>query len=225
MGVHDGHRDRMRKRFIEHGIDNFDDHNVLEMLLFYSNARGDTNPIAHALIDKFGSLSAVFDAPMEELMTVKGVGESSALLIKLIPQVARRYLMCKSSFDNILNSTEKAGSYLMPRFYAERDEVVYLVCMDSKFKVLSCKMLCRGSVNSAGVSVRKIVETALTYNAANVIIAHNHTSGVAIPSKEDEMTTGRIYQALKAVDINLADHIVVANDDYVSMADSGFFRH
>lgn len=225
MGVHNGHRQRMRKRFLDHGIDNFDDHNVLEMLLFYSNARSDTNPLAHELIDHFGSLSAVFDAPMEELMAVKGVGENTALLIKFIPQVAKRYLICKSSFDNILNSTERAGEYLVPRFYAERDEVVYMVCLDSKLKVLNCRMLCRGSVNSAGISIRKIVETALAYNSANVILAHNHTSGIAIPSKEDQITTRKIGLALKAVDINLRDHIVVGNDDYVSMADSGYINY
>ena len=224
MGVHDGHRQRMRKRFMDHGIENFDDHNILEMLLFYAYARGDTNELAHRLMNHFGSLSAVFDAPMEELMQVDGIGESAALLIKLIPQVSKRYLESKSSFDDILNTTEKAGEFLVPKFFAEKDEVVYLVCLDAKFKVLNCRLLFRGSVNSANISIRKIVEVALTYNASNVILAHNHTSGIAIPSHDDEITTRKIEQALQSVDVVLADHIVVADGDYVSMANNGFFR-
>ena len=112
----------------------------------------------------------------------------------------------------------------MPYFFGERDEVVYLLCLDAKCKVLDCRMLFRGGVNSAGVSVRKIVETALACNATSVVLAHNHTSGIALPSKEDEATTRQIRTALDAVGILLADHIIVADDDFVSMADSGFFR-
>lgn len=223
MSIHDGHRERTKKRFRSHGLDNFADHNVLELLLFYALPRGDVNPIAHALIDRFESLAAVFDAPVEELVKVEGVGENTALLIKLIPQISRRYLISKSAFLGILDSTAKAGEYLLPRFHAERDEVVYMVCLDAKCKVLSCRLIARGSVNSTNVSVRKIVENALTYNSTSVIISHNHTSGIALPSKEDKLTTLKIRSALNAVDIILTDHIIVADDDYVSLADSGFF--
>ena len=223
MNIHDGHRERMKKRFEEHGLENFDDHSLLELFLFYALPRADVNPLAHALMAKFGSLSAVFDAPVDELVKVSGIGENTALFIKLIPQVSRRYLVSRSSFDDILDATKKAGAYLAPRFYAERDEIVYMVCLDAKCKVLNCKLLFRGSVNSANVSIRKIVENALIYNATSVIIAHNHTSGIAIPSKEDKETTRRIEEALRAVDIVLADHIVVADDDFVSLADTGFF--
>ena len=224
MNIHDGHRERMKKRFIEHGLENFDDHSVLELLLFYALPRVDVNPIAHKLINKFGSLSAVFDAPADELAKVDGLSTNTALFIKLIPQVSRRYLMSRSSFEDILDSTEKAGRYLMPYFFAERDEIVYMVCLDAKCKVLNCKRLFEGSVNSANVSIRKIVENALLFNATSVIIAHNHTSGIALPSEEDKLTTRRIENALRAVDIGLTDHIIVADDDFVSLADNGFFR-
>lgn len=224
MNIHEGHRERLKKRFLEHGLESFEDYSVLELLLFYALPRSDVNPIAHALINKFGSLAAVFDAPVEELTHVPGIGINAAEYIKLIPQVSRRYLISRASFDNILDSTKKAGEYLLPRFYAERDEIVYLVCLDAKCKVINCKLLFRGSVNSAGVSIRKIVENALVYNSTSVIIAHNHTSGIAVPSEEDMITTRRIQEALKAVDITLSNHIVVADDDFVSMADNGFFR-
>lgn len=224
MNTHQGHRDRMKRRFVESGLDNFHDHNVLELLLFYAIPQKDTNPLAHDLINTFGSLSAVLDAPIEELVKVTGVGENAAILIKLIPQISRRYLISRVSGELILSSTKKAGDYLLPFFYAEKDEVVYILCMDAKCKLLTCQLLFRGSVNSAHVSIRKIVETALVANATSVILAHNHTSGIAIPSEDDERTTQKIRQALELVGIILSDHIVVADDDYVSMADNGFFR-
>jgi DNA repair protein RadC len=213
----------MKKRFLEHGLDNFDDHTVLELLLFYALPRGDVNPLAHRLMDQFGSLAAVFDAPVDELTKVEGVGENTAVYIKLLPQMGRRYMLSRSRFDDILDSTKKAGDYLVPCFFGERDEVVYMVCLDAKCKVLGCKRLFRGSVNSAAVSIRKIVENALQYNSTSVIIAHNHTSGIAVPSREDYETTRRIGAALAAVDITLTDHIIVADDDFVSLADTGFF--
>lgn len=223
MNIHDGHRERMKNRFLEHGLEGFEDHNVLELLLFYALPRQDVNPLAHRLVEKFGSLSAVFDAPVDELKNTPGIGENTAVFIKLLPQVARRYMMSRSSIEDIIDSSKKAGDYLVPRFYAERDEVVYMICLDAKCKVLNCKLLFRGSVNAAGVSIRKIVETALSYNSTSVILAHNHTSGIALPSREDMDTTRRVAAALAAVDITLFDHIVVADDDFVSLADTGFF--
>ena len=224
MGVHDGHRQRLKKRFTEHGMDNFEDHEALELLLFYALPQGDVNPLAHTLIKQFGSLAAVFDAPAGELIKVSGVKESTATLIKLIPQICRRYMMSKSSFEKILTSSKQAGEYLVPHFYAEHDEVVYMICLDAKCKVLSCKLMFRGSVNSTNVNIRKIIETALLYNATSVIIAHNHTSGIALPSNEDKLTTRHIESALADVSIALTDHIIVADNDFVSMADNGFFK-
>ena len=224
MNVHKGHRARMKRRFLEHGLESFEDHHVLEILLFYALPRVDVNPLAHNLLKQFGSLAAVFDAPLDELEKVEGIGRNAASLIKLIPQVARRYMISRASLSDILDSSEKAGRYLLPRFFGERDEVVYLVCLDAKCKVLNCRLMFRGSVNSASVSIRKIVETALSFNATSVILAHNHTSGIALPSREDQITTRRIEEALRAVDITLADHIIVADDDFVSLADSGFFH-
>ena len=221
MGVHDGHRERLKKKLLEQGLDVFDDHNVLELLLFYSMPRIDTNPLAHELLNTFGSLEAVFEAPAEELSKVSGIGENTVTLLKLIPEVSRRYIIDKNKFDDILDSTKKAGEYLAARYMYERDEVVYIVCLDSKCKVICCKELFRGVTNTAEVSIRKIAELALAKNASSVIISHNHTSGIALPSIEDEITTKRIKAALASMGITLADHIVVADDDFVSMAESG----
>lgn len=219
--IHDGHRDRMKRRFAEHGLDNFDDVNVLELLLFYVRPRCDTNAIAHSLLKRFDTLDSVFEAPIEELSKVEGVGDGTATFLKLIPQVSRRYLMCKNGAGTIISSSDAAGKYSVPLFMYEKDEVVYLICLDSKCRVICCRELGRGVVNSAEVSVRKVVEQAINHNASSVILAHNHTSGLAIPSREDEVTTQRIASALRLVGIALTDHIVVAGEDFVSMADSG----
>lgn len=219
--LHAGHRDRMRKRFQEHGLDSFQDHEVLELLLFQAQPRKDMNPTAHRMIEHFGSLEAVFEATEEELRQIKGVGESAAFLVKLIPQIARRYMIEKAANDNILDSTDTAGGYFVPKFMYERAEVVYLACLDTKHRVICCKEIGRGVVNCAEVSIRRIVEIALANNAAGIILAHNHTSGIAIPSEEDQASTIHIRRALRLVGIELIDHIVVGGDDFVSMADSG----
>ncbi|MEG1243052.1 MAG: JAB domain-containing protein, partial [Oscillospiraceae bacterium] len=170
----------MKKRFMEQGLDGFDDHNVLELLLFYSMPRCDTNPLAHELLEEFGSLEGVFEAPADELSKITGIGEGSVTLLRLIPEVGRRYIIDKNKSDDILDSTAKAGAYLVPRYMFERDEVVYVICLDAKYKILCCKELFRGVVNTAEVSIRKIAELALGKNASSVILSHNHTSGIAL---------------------------------------------
>lgn len=224
MGLHDGHRGRMKQRFLRHGLTNFDDHNVLELLLFYAVPRQDTNVLAHRLMERFGGLDAVFEADIEALMAVEGIGESAAALIRLVPEVTKRYLMVKSELGDVLRDSEAAGRYFMPRFINCRTETVYLACLDAKMKVLECQPLSTGSVNAAHVDVRAVVQKALLQNASAVILAHNHTSGIALPSREDEITTVRLQQALRLVGVELLDHIIVAGDDFVSLADNGLLR-
>ena len=223
MNEHSGHRARMRKRFLDHGLDNFDDHNALELLLFYALPRKDTNALAHGLMRRFGSLDAVFDAPVEELMAVEGMGQSAAALIRLVPALGRRYRMRRDEPGQILRDTEAAGRYLVPRFLGERDECVLLVCLDAKMKLLACQELGRGDVRHTGLNLRKLAETALSRNAAAVILAHNHVSGVALPSPEDRETTARAWQLLQTLNVELIDHIIVGGDDFVSLKDDGFF--
>jgi len=221
MGIHDGHRDRLKKRFAGHGLDSFDDHTVLELLLFYVLPRIDTNELAHRLIARFGGLDAVFEASIEELQKVDGIGENTAVFLRLIPQVSRRYHISKAARQAVLNSTELAGEYLIPRYLYERDEVLYVVCLDAKLSVLCCREMSRGAATSVDINIRKIVELALSQNASGVILSHNHTSGIALPSKEDRAATDEVQKALRLVDIKLIDHIIVAGDDFVSMSDSG----
>ena len=224
MGIHDEHRKRMKQKFIENGMDSFADHEVLELLLYYAIARRDVNPIAHELINRFGSLSAVFDAPMEELLKVDGIGEHSAALIKMLPQFSRRYLISRTSSENILDSSKKAGQYVQSFFYSMRKECVYIICLDAKNKVITTKCITKGDVSSVPLSPRQVVEFALSNQATSIILAHNHPNGFALPSSDDYSSTRRIEEALRAVDVTLLDHIIVADDDFVSMSDNGFFH-
>lgn len=220
--IHEGHRKRMKERFMKSGLDDFAPHNVLELLLFYSIPRGDTNPIAHRLIDAFGSLSGVFDATPEELMKVSGVGESTAILISMIPQMARKYLEDKADAVNVVGGCGDIGAYLLPKFVGRTNEALMMVSIDNKNKVISCSVVAEGTVDSAKVSRRKVMEEAMKVKATRVILAHNHPRGVAVPSAEDVAMTREIGRLFAQVGIELVDHIIIAEDDYVSMAASGF---
>ncbi len=221
--VHAGHRKRMIGRFLTDGLDGFAEHNILELLLFFALPLKDTNPLAHQLMERFGSLSGVLDASYEELCRVPGVGHNTATLLKLMPPLFRRYQMSRTATDTCLDTIEKAGNYLMPRFLGQKNEIVYLLCLDAKCKILCCRALFEGTVNVAQINTRRVVETALNFNASSVILAHNHLSGIALPSPEDEETTLILYEALSAVGVRLVDHIIVADEDFVSLAQSGLF--
>ena len=224
MAIHDGHRERMRKQLKTSGMDSLSDVQVLEVLLYYAAPRGDTNPAAHALLNRFGTLDGVFSAPEAELKKVDGVGDAAAQLIALVPQVARRCLMSRSAQIQVLDTTSKCGRYLLPYFHGEHEEVVYLLCLDAKCKALDCVLIHRGGVNVASIAARKVVKTALDANATSVVLAHNHPSGLALPSQEDKQTTMVLKAALDAVGVVLADHIIVADDDFVSMRDDGILE-
>lgn len=224
MAVHDGHRERLKERFRSEGLDGFTEVQVLELLLFYCVPRKDTNEIAHALLEKFGTLAQVLDANLADLEKVPGMGSSSALFLKLLSAAGRRYQISRTESASILRTIEQCGAYLQPRFFGRKHETVFLLCMDAKCKVLACKQVGEGSVNSAGVPIRRIVETALSANATMVVLAHNHPSGLALPSADDIQTTKRLAVALDTVEITLIDHLVFSDDDYVSMAQSGYFK-
>ena len=223
MGVHDGHREKMRRRFLEAGLDSFAEHEALEMLLFYAIPRRDTNALAHQLMDHFGSLDAVLSAPVEELMRMDGIGENAAVLLKLVPRVMQKARL-SANRETIINSTEKAGDYLLERFRGEKNEVIYQLCLDKKGKLLSCRKLNEGGADSSELNIRRLVENALLVSASAVILSHNHPSGIALPSSEDYTTTERVQAALNMVGVALVDHIIVADDDFVSMADSGTLK-
>lgn len=218
---HEGHRVRLKRRFLKSGLDDFEPHNVLELVLFYSVPRKDTNPLAHRLINRFGSLSAVFEAKPEDLIKVEGVTENTAVLLSMIPQVARKYLEDKMDISNLVGGINDLGKYLLPKFIGRTVETMMLVSIDGKGKVVSCSIIAEGDSNKASVSKRKIMEEAMRVGAARVVLAHNHPMGFAVPSDEDIDMTQKVYALLKSVGIELLDHMIFAQDDFVSFAASG----
>lgn len=224
MGIHDGHREKMRKRFLTTGLDSFADHEALELLLYYAIPRRDTNPTAHALMERYGSLSAVLAAPVEDLRKVEGVGESAAVLLSLVARLSRKARLEDASREIGLCSTAQAGAYLLELFSGATREMLYQLCLDQKGKLLACKRLSEGSANHTELNIRLLVENAILTSASQVILSHNHPSGIALPSEDDYNTTERARAALRTIGVRLVDHIIVADGDFVSLADSGFFE-
>lgn len=225
MGVHENHRVRVKNRFKQYGLDAFEEHQALELLLFYCVPRRDTNVIAHRLIERFHSFSQVLDAPIKELEKVEGVGHSVALYLKLLRDTFRYYQNNHNNQEDvILNDLKSCQKHMVACFDGLNVEAVYMLGLDAKCKVLCCREIGRGSVNATQISVRKIVDMALTENVTSVVLAHNHPSGLGIPSYEDIETTYQIAKALHAIDVILLDHIIVCESDYVSMADSNIFK-
>lgn len=219
--IHDGHRKRMRERFKEVGFDGFSDYNVVEMLLFYSQSRKDTNELAHKLLDEFHSLPELLEADYESLAAVEGVGENTAVLLKLIPAISRRYMEESCLPRQVIEDSTDAAGYLIAKYMYEPREVAYALFLNSSNRIIACKRISEGVVNGTEFSVKLLVETAVRYKASGVIISHNHPHGVAAPSNEDEKATPVIKNALALVNITLLDHIIVAGDTYCSFANLG----
>lgn len=224
--VHSGHRKRVRKEFLFMGLNEATPpHKVIEYILFHSIPQKDTNQIAHELINRYGSISAILDASVESLMQVKGISEVSVSLLKLILPVARIYQSEKSSKDKILNSLDEMAMYIFGKYFGYDKEVFSMLSLNAAGKVLGFDVLSSGNVSEVSVSVRDVVETALKRKAVSVVIAHNHPGGVALPSGEDIKMTEMIFNTLRHINVFLLDHVIVANDDYVSLVQSRCFNY
>ena len=220
-GIHTGHRQRLRERFRAQGLGGFAEHEVLELLLTYAIPQKDVNPLAHALLERFGSLAAVLEADAGELMRVPGVGENAATLIRLLFPLCRRVRTSGGRHEVIFNTRENIGAYFIELFLGERREVFYEACLDAKGKLLACYRLAEGSPDQVTINMRRVVENALNANASLVVLSHNHPSGVALPSKEDNQTTLQIRRALADIGVQLVDHVIVADGDFVCLRDNG----
>lgn len=221
MGVHEGHRERMRERFFQHGLETFNEIEALEMLLYYAIPRKDTNPLAHALLDRFGSLDCVLSASEEELCEVPGISERTAALLMMVPQITQLSEVNRANRIKDVTRTEDAVNFLIPRFRNQRREILLLLCLNSQKQITHVEVMNKGAVNYVTFDPRRVVEVALKRQAVSVILAHNHPDGPALPSKEDDSATSQVYRALNTVGINLYDHIIIAGEDYASYRRSG----
>lgn len=220
--IHKGHRERVRKKFIKTGFTGFADHEKLELLLFYSRPRIDTNAIAHNLMDKFKTIGGVFEADIEILKEVDGVDESTAVLIKMIPALTKEYVNSKVNLMP-MGSYKTACEYFKNQFLGENIEKVRIACVDDKLRLVDCAVISEGVPGAVEVNIRKIVEFTYKNKCESIIMAHNHPNGDLIPSDEDIKATSDMFRTLKPVGIMLLDHIIVAGGQAISLKESGAF--
>ena len=219
---HLGHREKLRQRFIrENGLDHFEDHQILELLLFYANPRGDTNPIAHALLEQFGSLKGVLEARPEMLMTVTGVKETAATLISMVVPLTRVWNRCAMTEPDRIGNSREAEKYCLSILAGHRSERFYVVSLNAKCQVLGRRMISEGSLSEVSAYPRIVMETALNYNAHSILLTHNHPGGTMAPSPEDISSTLQLQRLLNGVSILVLDHIIVAGDRTYSMIQHG----
>ena len=216
--------DRLARHLLQRNPDTLKDAELLELLLRFAVGENDASALAQRLLERWPCLASVLEADAQELSAVEGMTDECAVLLRLVLELQRRYLIARSAPETRLVDSVAFGGYLLPYFYGAKDEMVYLLSLDATGKPLSCRLIGHGSVNSANVPVRRLVQEALTANATAVVLAHNHPSGIAIPSREDIDLTLRLRDALDVMDILLLDHLVIADDDFVSMSDSGYLR-
>ncbi len=218
---HAGHRDRMRQKFsLENNTESYPSHVILEMLLFYSIPVADTNNLAHALINAFGSLKGVFDADYNQLLKVKGVGDRTATLIKLLPAVMQRYQEESLQTAQRISSTADAINIVRPKFIGKSDETMILICINNDGKILKISYISSGGSTFTKVDIRRITQELLLCKASSAIIVHNHPSGLCVPSAADILATNQIYEMLKSINTKLVDHIIITPDSHYSMAES-----
>ena len=207
-----GHRQRLRTRYLENGIDSLLEHEILEFILFHSVPRVDTKPLAHKLIDDYGSLKNVLGASYESLKS-SGLSDTSAALIRLFKDV-NKWIFRNDVVGKKMNNYNETGLLMVNELDDSGCEKVVALLLDSKDEVIELKTVCEGSFRSTKVNVRNLVQSCLDRNAAKVIIAHNHPSGDIRPSAEDHVTTASIESYLSGVDIELVEHYIVADGTY-----------
>jgi DNA repair protein RadC len=219
--VHENHRARMRKRFIDNGLDDFAEHEILEMILYYCYPRRDTNELAHRLIREFGSLYKLMDAGIHEIQTRCNISENAAVFISMIPSLAKRYTQSKWDEKTTLRDEVTAGRLAVSLFVDATMEVFYVICLDTQHRLNHVARMTDGTLNETAIYPREVIGTVIRHQAAAVILAHNHPGGSVKPSRLDYEMTRRLKEGLEFINVDVVDHIIVAGGKYYSMAKHG----
>ena len=219
--LHQGHLERMRERIAQQGFESLADHEALEVLLYLTNPRKNTNVMAHALLKRFGSFSRVLDAEEEELCKVEGVGPATARMLHLMPEICKYYTRCRASEENCLRTTEQLAEFLKSKFLGADRERALLMALDSRSRVRGAYWLLEGTSSKVSFEIKDVVAAALKGGTDSVVLCHNHPNGMAMPSREDLQATENIVRALGLVKIQLRDHLILTETEYFSMREEG----
>lgn len=220
-GEHEGHRRRMRERFETQGLDGFADHEALELMLFYAIPQKNVNPLAHKLLERFGSFHGVVEASREDLLKAEGIGENAAALLRLFAAVSKRIEKSREGEKPRLENRRATRQHCLRLLGGARQERLYLVCLDGQMRVLADVLIATGSLSEVPAYPRLVAEAALRHNAHSVVLCHNHPGGNAFPSQCDLDMTAKLASMLGTLEVVLADHIIVAENEAFSLYASG----
>lgn len=215
--VHAGHRERLRERFLKEGLDGFSQHEVLELLLTYAIPQKDVNPLAHEMIDRFGSLAGVLDADESDLLQVSGIGKKAASLLCLMPKLLGYYVKNAMGERPAIRNLKEARQFVSSLFFGLHEERFYLACLDKQGSVIYTQMLQKGTVDEVTIYPRAVVEIAIRHHACSVLLTHNHPGGICQPSQADYDTTNAVIAALRPVGVGVLDHLIFNGQDVYSM--------
>lgn len=221
INLNAGHRERMRQRYIKNGLDGFQPHEILELLLFYSMPRCDTNKIAHELINHFHTLAGVMNANIKDLCSIKGVGEQTALFLNLLPEVFKAYQISKNTEKLKFENRKSLRAYLMSIYTGTVEEQAYIICFGADGGVICIEPIGNGTSTTANFHIRSVVESSLRNRSDRIALVHNHPDGNSTPSREDVFATTCLLKALKPLDIQLVDHYIVGRS-VTSMKECGY---
>lgn len=221
--IGEGHRKRLRERFLQSGLDGFLDYEIIELLLTLGTPRRDCKQQAKEAITKFKGLTGVLDASTEELQQINGIGPSNAFGLKLFQAVSERYAKEKLSPNTILNSPQLVFEYLKEKIGKEKKEHFVLICLDTRNNLI-IEDVSIGILNASLVHPREMFKRAILNSASHVVIAHNHPSGDPSPSEEDITTTRRLVEAGKIIGISITNHIIVGQKNFVSLKQKGIIN-
>ncbi|MDH3976477.1 MAG: DNA repair protein RadC [Deltaproteobacteria bacterium] len=216
-----GHKKRLKEKFLKSGLHALADYEALELVLSLAITRKDVKPLAKALLEKFGSFSAVLDADPLLLREIKGLGENAIAALKLVKESSTKYLREKSRESCIISSPEALVNYCKAAMAGLRDEEFRTIFLNSKNEVIADEALCRGTVDQTAVYPRKVAERAIHHNASSLIFVHNHPSGHPAPSRADRELTRMLKEALSSLQIRVHDHMIIGKSAHYSFAEEG----
>ncbi len=222
--IHAGHRNRLLNLVINSGMENISDIQVMEFVLTYVFPRGDTNVLAHRLLDRYGNLAGVLDADPVDMQSVQGIGERASLLLTLMPAIFHRYTLCRIGKRELLSGMSEVYDFCEYLVRLEKEEQMHIVGLDAQFKLKGRRCLAKGTLNMVGIKHNDITKFLNSTMPIFVFFIHNHPGGTAKPSKQDIQATKNLIELFKNLDVRYIDHFIVGSDGIYSIKEMRFGR-